>query len=387
MFQAIFNSLSGLFGCSESLDTISNNVANMNTPGFRGSRSLFRNIVGGGSGYGTEMSGSAINFMPGTILHTDNPTDLAINGAGYFILQGDNGQVLYTRAGQFHFNEDGYLVDSTGKNRIGGINDAGKLIDISIGDLRKLPPQATSKVNFAGNLSTTDSTWTVDDITVYDADGKKHALSVTFNNNNASVPNSWKVEVKDDAGNIIGSGEIRFGAAGSPRADYNTIAATLGSGADAQDITLNFGAPGTFTGTTQFSGGTSTIAASAADGHEVVGLQSWSFNESGVMQLKYANGETKDGPQVALAYFADETTLQAHNGGQFRAGTEKPEIGRAASGLFGKIQGASLEMSNVDLTQQFGKMIVIQRGYQASSRVLTVANGMLQQLYNDTRGG
>lgn len=388
MFQAIFNSLSGLFSFSKSLDTISNNVANMNTPGFRGSRSLFRDIVGGGSGYGAEMSGSAINFVPGTIRHTGNPADLAINGAGYFILRGDQGGMFYTRAGQFHFNADGYLVGPAGQKRIAGIAAAGNLVDINIDGLRKLPPEATSAIDFVGNLSTADDTWTVDNISVYDANGDMHKLSVTFTNNSANKPNSWKVEIKDEDGNVVGTDQILFSAAGSPEATHNKIDVTLSAGSGGQTITLNFGAPGSFSGATQFSGGTSNLGASVVDGHGVVGLQSWSFDEDGVLQLTYADGSTETGPQVALAYFADESTLEQINGGLFKSGAwDAPEFGKPDSGLFGKIEGGSLEMSNVDLTQQFGEMIVIQRGYQASSHVLTVANRMLQQLYNNTRGG
>ncbi|MBO7942419.1 flagellar hook basal-body protein, partial [Streptomyces sp. S9] len=109
MFQALFNSLSGLFSFSRSLDTVSNNVSNMNTPGFRGSDSFFANIDGG---YGTSIAGQGLRPQPGDMRQTGTPTDMAVEGEGYFVLRDRSGELHYTRAGQFRFNDSGVLVDT-----------------------------------------------------------------------------------------------------------------------------------------------------------------------------------------------------------------------------------------------------------------------------------
>src|SRR6478736_110832 len=109
MFQALFNSLSGLFSFSRSLNTVSNNVANMNTPGFRGSDAFFSNINGG---RGSRIAGEGLRTKAGDIRQTGNSTDLAVDGDGYFILRDTDGNFFYTRAGQFRFNDQGVLVDT-----------------------------------------------------------------------------------------------------------------------------------------------------------------------------------------------------------------------------------------------------------------------------------
>jgi len=153
-------------------------------------------------------------------------------------------------------------------------------------------------------------------------------------------------------------------------------------------LTFDFGTAGGLSGTTTFSGNTSTLAAQVKDGHGVVGLSSESFDTTGTLQLTYSDGETKAGPQLALASFQDESNLQMIQGNLYlQPLTQTAQIGRPSSTVFGKIDGGSLEMSNVDLTQELADMIVIQRGYQASSRVMTVSSDMLQQLYDSTRGG
>jgi flagellar hook protein FlgE len=110
MLQAFFNGLSGLFSFSRGLTTVSNNVSNMNTPGFRGNDTFFRNVAGD-HGLGTRIGGTGTRLQAGDIRQTGNPMDLALNGSGYFVLRNDQGELMYTRTGQFQFNEDGFLID------------------------------------------------------------------------------------------------------------------------------------------------------------------------------------------------------------------------------------------------------------------------------------
>lgn len=386
MLQALFNSLSGLFAFSKSLDTVSNNIANMNTPGFRGSDSYFENIM---DGYGTRVAGTGIDTTEGQIEQTGIATDLAINGEGLFILKDpETGNVYYSRAGQFVFDANGYLVDSATSYRVEGIDQNGNLTDININKLKTLPAQATTTVDVTGNISPQDSTTSISSITVYDAQGVAHTYTATLTNNTATTPGSWLVAFTDSNGNAVGNGEIRFNTDGSIQTGYNTIQLGLDMGGTTQNVTFNFGAAGTTSGTTSYSGISSQLNASPEDGHGVIGIASYSFDQYGTLQLTYSDQETKQGPRVALAAFPDENSLQMLTGRLYQASTiQTRQIGGAGDGVFGQITGGSLEMSNVDLTQELAEMIVIQRGYQASSRVMTVTNSMLQDLYDSTRSG
>lgn len=386
MLQALFNSLSGLFAFSKNLDTISNNIANMNTPGFRGSDSYFENVM---DRFGTRIAGSGINTTEGQIEQTGVATDLAVNGEGLFILKDPGtGHFYYSRAGQFIFDSNGYLVDSVDSYRVQGVDGNGNLADINISPLRTLPASATTTVNITGNISPQDSTASIASITVYDSAGVSHTYSATLTNNTATTPGSWLASFTDSTGKSVGNGEIRFNTDGSIQTGYNTINLALPMGSATQSVTFNFGAPSTTTGATDYSGVPTSLTASPNDGHGVIGVASYAFDQYGTLKLTYSDQETKQGPRVALAAFPDETSLQMLNGRLYDVPTDQTrKIGGAGEGLFGKITGGSLEMSNVDLTQELADMIVIQRGYQASSRVMTVTNSMLQDLYDSTRSG
>lgn len=385
MFQALYNGLSGLFAYSQSLNTISNNVANMNTPGFRGSESFFANLF---DGNGAEVVGQGIDTQEGSIQTTGNPTDVAINGEGLFILKDSQGNLYYTRAGQFQFDNQGYLVDTVYGYRVQGLDANGNLTDIDLSSLQTLPAQATTTVNMTGNLSPTSPTDNVTGVQIYDAQGNAHTYSITFTNNTTKTPGDWTVSVSDASGNVVGNGDVRFGTDGTPQTGFNTMSLTLTFAGQPQNVTLNFGTPGAMDGLTQFSGTASSAAANVANGHAVLPLTTEAFDQNGVLQLTYSDGEKKAGPQLALAYFTNQAGLEQLQGRLYLGNSAQGrQIGRPNEGVFGQISGGSLELSNVDLTQELADMIIIQRGFQASSQVMTVANDMLQQLYNSTHSG
>lgn len=385
MFQALFNSLSGLFSFSRSLDTVSNNVSNMNTPGFRGSDTFFENVNGG---RGTSISGEGLRTGAGDIRQTGNATDLAIDGSGFFILRDPSGNLHYTRAGQFRFDEQGMLVDSVTGFEVMAVDEAGNLNAIDLDAYRTLPPQATTRVNLVGNLAPGTPTFAINTVRIYDASGNLHTLTINLRDNTAVTPGSYLVTVTDETGATVGTGETRFGLDGTPLTGFNTMALNLNYGGTPQTVSLNFGTPGAFSGATRLSGGTTNLGARVTDGHPVLGVTELSFDDNGVMQLVYSANERRQGPRIGLASFPNESGLEL-SGGRLISGTSMTErtLGRPGEGAFGRISGGSLEMSNVDLTQEFADMIIIQRGYQASSRVMTVSNEMLEQLYNSTRGG
>ncbi len=391
ILQALYNSVSGLFSFSQGLNTISNNISNMNTPGFRGSDSFYENVMGDD---GTRIAGTGEDTSEGQIEQTTNATNVAINGEGLFVLKDSQGSTYYTRSGQFQFNQDGVLVDSVNGYFVQGYDANGNFGNIDISSLKTLPAQATTTVNLTGNISPNDPTDKVSNITVYDAQGASHVLTVTLTNSNpnaatstsAASGSSWTVAVTDSNGNSLGSGTVQFDSTGAPEAGFNTVTVNTTFGGQAQSIAFNFGTPGGLSGATSFHGTASSLAAQVKDGHAVIGISSQSFDQNGVLQLTYADSETKPGPQLALAAFADESNLQAIQGNLYLPPKDQvAQIGRPGTSYLGQIEGSSLEMSNVDLTQELADMIVIQRGYQASSRVMTVSSDMLQQLYDSTR--
>lgn len=390
MFQALFNSLSGLFSFSRSLNTVSNNVANMNTPGFRGSDTFFANI---GGGRGTRISGEGLRTQAGDIRQTGNTTDLAVEGDGYFILSDDAGNLHYTRSGQFRFNEEGLLVDSVTGYTVMAYDQTGSLVTIDFDNYRSIPAVATTDVRISGNIAAVAAgspvqTTTVNTIRVFDAQGGSQVLTATFTSNSGVTPGSFLVRITNEAGTQVGTGEIRFDAGGTLVAGFNTVAVTLPVAGGTQAITFNFGTPGALDGMTSLSGLASNLTSRVVDGHGVLGATEIKFNERGILEIVYSASERREGPQIALATFPNETSLTL-DGGRLISGATVSNVnyGRPTQSGFGRIAGGSLEMSNVDLTQEFADMIIIQRGYQASSRVMSVSNEMLEQLYNSTRGG
>jgi flagellar hook protein FlgE len=387
MFQALFNSLSGLFSFSRSLNTVSNNVSNMNTPGFRGSDSFFANVSGG---RGTRISGEGLRTQSGDIRQTGNATDLAVDGEGYFILSDQSGNQYYTRAGQFRFDDDGLLVDSVSGYRVMAFDASGNLTTIDFDNYRSIPAVATTQVSISGNIAAVAAasppqTTNVNTIRVFDAQGGTHSLTATFT---STTPGVFQVKVTNEAGVEIGSGEVRFGAGGTLTAGFTSVVANLPVAGGTQAITFDFGAPGSFGGMTSLSSVPSNLTSRVVDGHAVLAVNEIKFNERGILELVYSASERREGPQVALVRFPNESALQL-DGGRLISGATVTDrnLGRPTQSGFGRIAGGSLEMSNVDLTQEFADMIIIQRGYQASSRVMSVSNEMLEQLYNSTRGG
>jgi flagellar hook protein FlgE len=386
MQQAFFTGLSGLLTFSKTLDTISNNISNMNTAGFRGNDVFYRALSGNGHGIGPQIRGESMRLQAGETRQTGSSTDLAISGQGYFILKGEHGN-FFTRAGNFQFNEEGLLVDIATGYKVQAQNDAGVLTDISIDGKETLLPEATTNVLFKGNLSTNDTTHNLNDIVVYNTEGDAVKISVEFTNNSAVTANSWLVEVKDEDGNVLlTGGEIRFDGSNAPVAGFNSLSVTI-PGDNSDVVNLSFGDPGAADGATSGSGASSNIGAEAEDGFGLSGLIGVSFDAKGQLKLLYSNGDTNEGQKIALAHFKNEQDLQQVDGAYFRAtDANKPTVGHAGDSLFGEVIGSSLELSNVDLAKEFADMIIVQRGYQASSRAMNIANQLVEQLYDSTRG-
>jgi flagellar hook protein FlgE len=388
MFDSIFIGMSGLQSFSKGLKVISNNVANLNTPGFKSSNTTFADLYnqGGGvlgsatrGGSGVTTLGTHVNFLAGDTRQTGNPLDLSINGDGFFVLRDkDNQSVVYTRAGQFQIDKDGYFVTADGK-QVQGYGSDGKLGPINISSQKLSPAKASTKVQFNGNLSSAMTDFSIDSVKVFDAVGGEHVLKATFKLKQADASSStWTVTLLDGA-TTVGTGEIKFAAgtivAGSDKITFNYAP----SGVPAMSLSLDFSSQ-----VTSFSTGqTSSLAVSSVDGYASGTLSAVTFDDRGVMQLAYSNGQKATGPQLALAMFDSKAELEQQSGGLFVSNSAaNVHIHRAGLAGSGSIASSQVEGSNVDLSSEFSNLIVMQRGYQASSRLVSTANDMIQELFD-----
>lgn len=399
MNNAIYVSLTGLLAYSNGLNNISSNVTNMNTNGYKKSDLLFQDLVyqykdstsnlSGDSfslGTGVTSDSSSINFSQGEIRETGNDTDVAIDGNGFFIVKDSDNNVFFTRNGNFEFASDGDLVLKSTDLRVQALDSAGNLSKINISGLYSDPANPTSLIDLSGNLSTTSATYTLNDVTVYDSVGESHNFSVTLTRN-LSLIRTWDITVNDENGNVVAKGgQIQFQGNGSPEVGQNQYTFQYApTNLPQQSITLDFGEPGTFSGTTNFAG-TSQLAISQQDGYASGGLSSTVFDSRGLLELKYSNGNNYDNEKLALANFINSTVLKPIGNSLYVSkDSDAVLIDHAKNNGLGELKTKSIELSNVELTEQFTDMVIIQRGYQASSQVLTATNEMIQQLIEATK--
>ena len=406
LFGTIFNGTTGLVAFSKGLDVISNNVANLNTPGFKRNDLLFRDLLyqyrltGEASqdfssrkdGSGVSDAGTVTSFVQGDIQQTDNDIDVAIDGNGLLIVRGDEG-VLYTRVGQFTFDEDGNLIIAGTDTRVMGIDEAGQLAEINIDGLRTTPASTTTRVSFAGILSLGSQTHTIENIEVFDADGQRRQLKMELRNNSASgVPRSWLATISDEEDEVIAEDlEIRVQGAGGPLEDFNAFTFTLETESEiSSDIEFFFGEPGALDAARSISAGPrgSDLQVDEQDGRPFGGIVNLSFNRDGVLDIEYSNGETAEGGRLALAWLNDLQSLTQIGNGLFEVDDpSRLQVAAANSEGLGEIVSGSVEISNVELSQEFSDLVIVQRGFQVSSQVVSVANEMIQQLIDSANPG
>jgi flagellar hook protein FlgE len=322
-------------------------------------------------------------FKQGALRETGSQTDVAVQGNGFFVLRAADGKTTYTRDGSFEFGADGMLTARANGARVGALVGGG-LQDVSVAGLRATPGRPTSTVRLIDNLSSGDTTHELT-VAVFDAAGTNRDVKLAFTNNSTVTPRSWLLKVSDAAGNELSNGEIRFNGDGSPAEGFNSHKFTLQpTGVAPTEITLQFGDPNSFSGTTNFSAGTeSTLRLGSQDGFASGSLTEAKFDAEGVLVASYSNGQSSRGPRLALAFFESPQELEVTGAGVFENRTDqRVTLGNPRSSLFGSVTGGSVESANVDLAQQFSELIVTQRGYQASSQVITAANEMIQQLFD-----
>jgi flagellar hook protein FlgE len=391
MLGAIYIGLSGMNAYSKGLQTISNNVANLNTPGFKANSVAFADVFnygglgmsyfrGGGSqqaGSGVRFGSPHIDYTQGDLRQSDNDLDLAVQGNGFMVLlDGDN--VLYARTGQFAVDEEGYISLQGTKMHLAVLNDSNQPVALNVDAKLTNLSKATTKLTFSGNLSWNSTTAvSVTDIAVYDSRGGKHVWQATFEQASGTT-GDWNVKVLNESGATVGTSTLKFGADSSIDQTTATFTATdTPSGAAPISVVLDFSK-----GVSSQLGGTNNSLKATPDGHAIGDLKSVTVNAKGQVELSYTNNEIDKVGFVALADFRDPQQLERVGSGLFanRGGGQSRLLSSESEGI-GKLVSKQIEASNVDLSQEFGDLILIQRGFQASSQVVSISNDMIQQLF------
>ncbi|MDP1652684.1 MAG: flagellar hook protein FlgE [Rhodocyclaceae bacterium] len=397
--------LSGLNASSKALDSVSNNIANSGTIGFKSASTAFADVfaasLGGGSqvGIGTTVAGINQQFTQGNITVTNNALDLAINGQGFYRLD-NNGAISWTRNGQFNVDKDGYIVSSGGYRLTGYIANASNVIvpsspaEIFI-NTSDLQPQPTGNsgagVEMGLNLDSREAViaapFNVNDptsynsstsATVFDSLGNPHLMSLFFKK---TAANTWNLYTNLDGGAASAATPVTFSATGA------LTAPPLGTIAQSHAVTTGATSPLAFnlnlTGSTQY-GNIFGVNSIAQDGYTSGRLSGLSVASDGTVQGRYSNGQTRDLAQVVLGNFTNPNGLTSLGNNRWAetADSGQPLIGMPGSGSLGVIQSAAVEESNVDLTAELVNMITYQRAYQANAQSIKTQDQILQTLVN-----
>ncbi|WP_318494912.1 flagellar hook protein FlgE [Photobacterium leiognathi] len=390
--------LSGLDATNVQLNTISNNIANVSTSGFKESRTEFSAVYNGMQAGGVEVAAISQNFdKTGSITGTGRPLDLAISGSGFFVTKDHTGQTLYTRSGVFGSDKDNNIVSSNGAKLQGYTVDANNNLQAgAVGNLKittaSLPAKATGELAFVANLdarssvidpainpfdpNSTDSFNSSYTSKVYDSLGNPHTVTQYFTKTNA---NEWQVNVVvDGAATPSQTQNVVFNTDGTLQSPTAPFAVNFNpAGADAANINIDIA------GTTQFGAdfGVSTNAPNGYTSGELAGVR---VEDNGMVFATYTNGQSQLQGQVMLADFANPQGLVKTNGTSwiqsFSSGA--PANGAPGTGTLGGLVAGALEGSNVDLTSELVSLMTAQRNYQANAKTISTSDKLTQSLFN-----
>jgi len=386
MFGGIFTGLSGMQAFSAGLRQVSNNITNLNTTGFKGSDTIFSNLYNSGqsglrfdnnsgqSGGGVELSVSRLDLSAGELRQTGRDLDLAVDGTGFLVLE-RNDEFYYTRTGSFEVQENGDIHLAGTDFKLTRLDESGRTSAITIDGNRARNPEATSSVSFSGNISSTSTEFTVSDVAIFDESGERRSWEVNFNRELDDPAGEWAVTVVDGQGNTIGEEVLTFN---NGIVDESAESLSFPDPDTGQTVELDFSE-----NVTSFSSGeVSTLQVTESDGFGLGELTTLTVNETGQLEAGYSNGETTELGSIAVALFNDAQKLEQINGSLFTVDSlAGRELTTSANDRVGRVVSATLEASNVDLSAQFGDLILVQRGFQASSQVVSISNDMIQQLF------
>jgi len=413
MFTSFSTALSALSAHSTAIDVVANNLANLNTPGFKASVVSFHDLVTQslGAGLGETQVGFGVGrpitlreFSQGALQTTSSPLDAAIQGDGFFIVQAANGATEYTRGGNLQVDSDGNLVTATGEKLQGWTENNGAIdtngvignISVPVGSVKA--PQATTSFSFDINLNaaapagTTDGTYSTS-IQIYDSLGAAHVVTATFTKD-ATTAGQWNYSLSIPDSDMANppftplTGSVTFDSNGkllTPAATDTAPQLQIQGLADgASDMTINWnlfnnGTPRL----TQFAQ-PSAVAALAQDGQPAAQLTKVGLADGGKILAQYSNGTQEVVGQLAMATVRNPESLIAvgNSNYQLSAASALPAIGVPGTGGRGTVVGGSVESSTVDIAQEFTNLIVLQRGYQANAKVVTAVDQLSQDTIN-----
>ncbi|HBF34951.1 TPA: flagellar hook protein FlgE [Candidatus Sumerlaeota bacterium] len=409
--SALYASISGLQAMSKNMQVISNDIANVNTVGYKSSRSEFADLLsmsintpGGSSqlGRGVRLESVQTILTQGSFESTSVETDCAINGTGWFVVS-DGTADYYTRAGAFTIDSDGYLVNSSGLYVQGYTYDStGTTLSSAMGNIALTsstsPANPTTTITADVNLDSdsevlsatgfdiTDADATSNfstTVTLYDSLGAEHTATVYFTK---TADNEWSYNVAVDGGDLAGgtSGTAQVCETGT--LSFNSDG-TLASQTTTSSTGYSFtnGATASQAVTFDFSGSTQTSSDSAAtsitqDGYASGTLTAIDIDTSGNIVGTFSNGVTRNVAALTVASFASEAGLDSVGSNLYISTPDSGEAvyGTADTGSLGTVASCTLELSNVDLTEELTEMITTQRAYQSDAKVVTTGDEMLQ---------
>jgi len=431
LYGAMTTALSGLRAQSRALGNVSDNIANSQTVGYKRVDTNFISYLTESSAI-NHAPGSVVarpvynNTVQGTVQQSDNPLALAIGGQGMFSVTQQTGEVngtatfdqrpMFTRAGDFRLDKDGYFVNGSNYYL------QGWSVDMTTGTIDRTTlrpiqmtqpvsaPVATSTVSMTANLPASPTTPTMStQVQVYDSLGTTHAITLNYTKTGTDT---WTMTLSspDNTPAAIGSVNLKFGAAATPAVASGTlgslsttsapltvtnggsgtpatitIAADFGQGT--QNVTLDFGKFAAATGMTQYSGSEFAVHNLVQDGVPPGSYSGISMRENGDVAINYDNGQSRVFARVPLVSFQNANQLQPMDGQAFMA-TEESGSGRvtdANTNGVGKLTVGSVELANVDIADEFSKMIVAQRAYTANTRIVTTSDELLQESINMKR--
>ncbi|TAJ99489.1 MAG: flagellar hook protein FlgE [Candidatus Manganitrophaceae bacterium] len=429
ILTSLFSSVSGINAFGTGLSVVSNNIANMATVGFKDSDVAFADIIGenlsgasSGSqvGHGVFVNNIRTQFTQGSFETTGNGLDMALEGDGFFLLRSAAGAESYTRAGLFSVDKDGFIANPDGLFLQGYQADTtGNLLTGQVGNLNvastTFPPQATTEMNLVANTDSRVAIPAAFDVnnptgtsnfstsmTVFDSLGNGHLVTVYFRKSaTAATGNTWQwfavVDANDSASGateVQANGTLTFTTNGELDTESAVTYPTGGfdfSGGATQNQTIAFDFGDSITtdggagldGLTQF-GSVSAVLNQIQDGYGSGSLQRISVNSEGLITGLFTNGKSRTLGGITLGRFNNPQGLTKLGNNLYAVSSDsgQPIFGAPDSAGMGRILSNSLELSNVDLAEQFVKMIEFQRGFQANSRVITITDEILQELVN-----
>jgi flagellar hook protein FlgE len=418
VLRSMFSAISGLRAHQTKMDVTGNNIANVNTVGFKGSQTVFQDtlsqvIRAGGApaadrggtnpaqvGLGAKVAAITTNWTQGATQSTGRSTDFMIEGDGFFVTRNGSGEQLFTRAGSFDFDGSGQLVTPDGSILQGWMADANGVVNTNgqIGPLsvpygQIVAPRASSAGVIEGNLPSDGPTGTPlqTGISMFDSQGVEQKM---FYNLTRTAANTWTVEVRHANGDVMQTVTgVTFDSAGKllnpaapgllPTFNPNDDAMVGGVVTAGRYPSWDNDVQIDISGLTQY-GSTNTLGAPEQDGYTLGSLQSFQLGADGTIMGVYSNELRQPIGRLALASFNNPGGLEKAGNSSFRVGVNSgvAQVGTAGIGGRGALMSGALEMSNVDLAEEFTGLIVAQRGFQANSRVITSSDEILQDLVN-----